>query len=110
MQLIPFKEPGSWEAQIELSGVIFALAFKWNALNEYWVMNIFNRNAEPILLGVKVVVNWNLTGQFVTVGMPEGDIVCQNVLGAFGKILRFDMGNVSNLFYYEEGELEELSE
>jgi hypothetical protein len=108
MQIIPFKEPAAWEAQIQLTGVIFLLKFKWNALNEYWVMSIFNRNDEPILLGVKVVVNWNLTGQFVTVGMPSGDIICQNVLLGFEKIKRFDMGEVTELFYYEEGELESL--
>ena len=110
MQIIPFKEPGAWEAQIELTGVIFILNFKWNALNEYWVMNIFDRNDQPILLGVKVVVNWNLTEQFVAVGMPTGDIVCQNVLGAFQQILRFDMGDIDELFYYEAGELEAIAQ
>lgn len=126
MQIIPFKEPASWQAQITLTDVIFNLVFKWNALNKYWVMGIYNRNDDPILLGVKVVVNWNLTGQFVTIGMPEGDIVCQNILGlsqvtnsqgivvfylppdSFRKIERFDMGQVAELFYYEQGELDEL--
>ena len=108
MQIIPFKEPAAWEAQITLTDVIFNLRFKWNALNAYWVMSIYSRNDEPILLGVKVVVNWNLTGQFVTVGMPDGDIVCQNVLGGFQKIMRFDMGEIDELFYYEAGELEAL--
>lgn len=127
MQIIPFKEPASWQAQITLTGVIFNLAFQWNALNKYWVMSIYSRNDDPILLGVKVVVNWNLTGQFVTVGMPAGDICCQNILGltqnttpsgetvftippeSFRKIERFDMGEVDELFYYEAGELEALT-
>lgn len=109
MLIVPFKEPASWQAQITLTDVIFNLRFKWNALNKYWVMSIYSRNDEPILLGVKVVVNWNLTGQFVTVGIPTGDIVCQNVLGGFEKIMRFDMGEIDELFYYEAGELEALT-
>lgn len=109
MQIIPFKEPAAWQAQITLTGVIFVLSFQWNALNQYWVMSIYDRNAEPVLVGVKVVVNWNLTGQFVTVGMPTGDIVCQNVLGGWEKIMRFDMGEVDELFYYEAGELETIA-
>lgn len=109
MQIIPFKEPAAWQAQITLTGVIFILVFKWNALNKFWVMHIYNRNNEPILLGVKVVVNWNLTGQYVVVGMPAGDIVCQNVLGGFEDIQRFDMGEIDELFYYEQGELAELT-
>jgi hypothetical protein len=106
MEIIPFKEPAAWQAQIQLDTTIFILFFKWNALNQYWVMSIYDRNSQPILLGVKVVVNWNLTGQFVVVGMPTGDIVCQNVLGGFERIMRFDMGEIDELFYYEAGELE----
>lgn len=106
MQIIPFKEPAAWNAQITLSGVIFQLYFKWNSLNQYWVMSIYNRNSEPILLGVKVVSNYDLTEQFVALGMPEGDIICQNIIGLWGDILRFDMGETTELLYYEDGEVE----
>lgn len=105
MQIIPFKQPAEWQMQITLSDVIFILNFKWNTLNQYWMMSIYNANNDPVLLGVKVVVNWNLTGQFVIEGMPAGDIVCQNVLGGFEKIARFDMGDIDELFYYLPGEL-----
>lgn len=127
MQIIPFKEPGSWESQMTLSDVIYNLRFQWNALNEYWTMDIYSRNDDPILLGVKVVVNWNLTSQYIAVGMPLGDIVCQNILGlvqetqpngsiefvlssqSFRKIERFSMGQTAELFYYEKDELRSLS-
>lgn len=108
MQIISFKEPGSWKAQITLSNIIYVLEFKWNALNEYWSMNIYDENEEPIIFGIKVVVNWNLTEQFVSARMPPGDIVCQNILGEWNKIIRFDMGEIAELFYYEEGEIETL--
>ena len=68
-------------------------------------MSIYDGSLNPILIGVKVVVNWNLTQQFVTVGMPTGYIVCQNVLGGFETIQRFDMGEITELFYYEASEL-----
>ena len=105
MFIIPFKEPASWQMQIQLDTSIFILFFKWNALNAYWVMSIYDGSLNPILIGVKVVVNWNLTQQFVTVGMPTGYIVCQNVLGGFETIQRFDMGEITELFYYEASEL-----
>ena len=107
MQIIPFKEPAAWQAQITLTGVIFLLYFRWNAMNEYWVMNIYNRNDEPIVLGIKVVTNFDLTKQFSAItGMPEGDILCQNILGLWSTIQRFDMGQTTELIYYEQGELE----
>ncbi len=109
MQIIPFKEPASWQAQITLTNVIFLLSFKWNAMNKYWVMNIFNRNSEPVLLGVKIVTNYNLTVPFVVTGMPAGDIICQNILGNWNDIQRFDMGQTTELMYYEPNELETLT-
>lgn len=108
MQIIPFKESASWQAQITLSNVIYILLFKWNAMNQYWVMSIYDRNSVPILLGVKVVTNYNLTEQFVVSGMPEGDIVCQNIIGEWTDVKRFDMGETTELIYYALNELEAL--
>jgi hypothetical protein len=109
MQIIPFKESASWQAQITLTGVIFILSFSWNAMNEYWTMSIYDRNDQPIVLGIKVVTNYNLTAQYAaTPGMPQGDIICQNIIGQWTDIGRFDMGETTELIYYEPGELDSL--
>ena len=106
MQIIPFKEPAAFQQQITLTSVIFILYFRWNAMNQYWVMNIYDRNDQPILLGVMVVTNFNLTAQFAALtGMPSGDILCQNLLGLWDTIQRFDMGQTTEIIYYEPGEL-----
>jgi hypothetical protein len=104
MQIIPSKEPGSYSMQITLTGTIFLLNFYWNAINQYWLMDILNGNNEPIVYGIKIVPNYNLTSQFVESGMPQGDIVCQNVLNQWGDIGRFDMGDTTELVYYEPKE------
>jgi len=106
MQIIPFKEPAAWYEQITLTNSLFNFYFRWNALNGYWVMNISDQNNVPILLGVKIVTNFDLTKQFVVSGMPAGDIICQNVLNEWSDILRFQMGQTNELFYYEPGEVE----
>ena len=106
MQIIPFKEPAAWQAQITLTNIIFNLYFRWNAMNQYWVMNIFDRDENPILLGVKVVTNYDLTRQFSALtGMPPGDILDQNVTGSWADIQRFDMGQTNEIIYYEPNEL-----
>ena len=110
MQIIPFKEPAAWQSQITLNSVIFILYFRWNAMNKYWVMNIYDRNDNPIVLGIKVVSNYNLTKQFSAInGMPQGDIICQNILGLWTDIMRFDMGQTTELIYYELNELSAIS-
>lgn len=110
MQIIPFKEPAAFQQQITLTSVIYLLYFRWNAMNKYWVMNIYDRNDNPVLLGVKIVTNFDLTSQFSALtGMPSGDILCQNILGLWDTIQRFDMGQTTEIIYYEPGELKALS-
>ena len=105
MQIIPFNETGSWSMQIALTGVIFNFNFKWNALNQFWLMDILDESFNPIVYGIVVVPNFNLTAQFAALtGMPAGDIVCQNILDQWGPIKRFDMGATTELIYYEPGE------
>lgn len=109
MQIIPFKEPASWREQITLDGVIFVLDFKWNALNEFWAMSIFNRDLVPLIYGIKIVPNYPLLAQYTFVGKPAGEIICQNIVGGVDVIRRFDMAQRFELIYYSEGELEALS-
>jgi hypothetical protein len=111
MQIIPFKEIAAWQAQISLTNSVFQLFFKWNALNAYWIMNIYDVDNNPIVLGIKVVTNYDLTSQFAAItGMPQGDIVCQNILDMWTDITRFDMGETTDLIYYEPGELDSMAE
>jgi len=106
MQIIPFKNPAAWQEQITLTNQLFILYFKWNALNQYWVMNIYNLNNEPIVVGIKVVTNYDITAQFAAVtGMPKGDILCQNIIEQWIDIGRFDMGQTTELIYYEPNEI-----
>ena len=77
-------------------------------MNEFWVMDVLNRNDEPIIIGVKVVVNWNLLTQYSMDGKPLGDLVCQSISGGNNRIRRFDMGQVDEIVYYVENELAQV--
>lgn len=107
MQIIPFKETGAWGMQIALSGTLFNLKFQWNALNQYWLMDILDANFNPIVYGIVVVTNFNISQQFAALtGMPAGDIVVQNITNEWQNIQRFSMGNTTELIYYVPGEYE----
>lgn len=108
MQIIPFREPSYWTEQITLDNEIFILYFKWNALNEFWTMDILNGDESPIILGIKIVPNYNLLAAYTQPNQPKGDIICQNIVSNFGEIGRFDMSQKFELVYYDEGELNAL--
>lgn len=105
MLIIPFRNTASWRQQIQLEGVIFFLAFKWNALNEFWTMDIFNINEEPLIYGIKIVPDFPLLSFVNVLGMPRGNIICQNVVNGENIIKRFDMNQKFALFYYSEIEI-----
>lgn len=108
MQLIPFKQPSQWRANINLDNVPYNLTFNWNAMNEYWVMDVSTNENVPVIVGVKIVANYNLLAQYSMDLKPAGDILCQNIVGGWETIRRFDMGQVDELVYYATGELEAL--
>lgn len=101
MRSIPFKEDPQFREQIDLDNQTFILIFKWNALNEYWTMDILNGNLVPIVFGIKIVTQFNLTEQIVQTGMPLGDILCQNIVGTFERIMRDSMTTTNELIYYD---------
>ena len=108
MQIIPFKEPSFWREQLTLDDEIFVFYFKWNALNAFWVMDIYNRDEEPIIVGIKIVPNYDLLAAYNTNAQPKGNIICQNIVGTFDEIGRFDMSQKFELVYYNVGELDAL--
>lgn len=108
MQIIPFKQPAQWQEQIELDRIIYILVFTWNALNEFWTMDIYNRNEDPIILGIKIVPNYPLLRAYTAVEKPPGEIICQNIVNAPDTISRFDMSQKFELVYYSAGELDAL--
>lgn len=110
MRIIPFKEPAQWKEQLQLDGVVFYFVFKWNALNEFWVMDIYNVDELPLILGIKIVPLYNLLEQYTVFGKPRGDIICQNIVGSQDTISRFDMSQKFELIYYSIGELKELTD
>jgi hypothetical protein len=104
MQFIPFKEPAQWSEQIQLSSTIYNLVCQWNALNKYWTMDVLTRDQVPLVVGIKIVVNYNLLKQYSVFGLPAGDTVCQSIIGSFAKLGRFDMDRTAELVYYEPGQ------
>ena len=108
MLVIPFREQSFFREQIQLTGVLYFLTFNWNALNEFWSMEIADSNEVTLIAGIKIVPDYPLLAAFSVPGQPSGEIVCQNVVNAPPVINRFDMSQKFELVYYEPLELEAL--
>lgn len=104
MLIIPFSDASSFKMQIQLTGEIFFLSFTWNALNEFFTLDISDVNDKPIISSVKIVPEYPLLYQFTTTGKPKGEIICKNIVKTPDEIERFDIGQKFDLVYYEPQE------
>lgn len=108
MQIIPFNDNSSFYQQITLDSDVFFLHFRWNALNEFWVMSIYDIDYNPIILSIKIVPSYPLLAQYTMLNMPKGEMVCHNIVSDDGVIRRFDMQQKFELVYYSKDEWDAL--
>lgn len=59
---------------VTLDGETFSLRVIWNELHGYWSMNIYQRNRELIISGVKLVKNIPLIARY-NLKSPPGDFI-----------------------------------
>ena len=108
MQIIPFSNSSSFFQQITLDESVFFIGFRWNALNEFWVMSIFDIDYNPIILNIKVVPSYPLLAQYKMLNKPAGEIICHNIVSDDDVIRRFDMQQKFEMVYYSKEEIDAL--
>lgn len=101
MQIIPWRNLPSWQQEIVLDQIIFHLSFHWNALNEFWSIDIYDRDHEPIILGIKLVVDYDITSHYVNDALFPGAILVIDFSRDVEEIGRLDMGDRVQLVYQE---------
>ena len=67
--------------QITLDGTVYTLKNYWNTRDEAWRISLIDADDEPILLGLKVMPNQNLTTPYkatpnIGTRLPSGNIWC----------------------------------
>jgi hypothetical protein len=65
-----------YQFTITLSGSIFSLSIYYNVRMSRWIMDVQDPSGNPILTGVALLINRNLTGQYRTLAIPVGTFFC----------------------------------
>lgn len=94
----------AYDLQVELDGVLYTLGFTYNARANYWVMDIYDANELPILVGIRIITGWLLTDRFVMEGLPPGDFFVFDSSGKNEDPTQDDFGTVKTLVYADESE------
>lgn len=69
--------------QVELDGVIFDLAFRWNPRDAHWALDV-GRGGTVLLAGVKLVNTSDILSEYRRVaGLPAGRLFVTDLDGRF---------------------------
>lgn len=68
--------------QTDMDGKTYGLQFTWNERFGAWFMSLFDVNGNPLVCGVRVVVDFPLAHRGTNPALPPGIIIAQDTTGA----------------------------
>jgi len=86
---------------VELGGNPYVLRVLWNERFGYFSLSISTVDEEPILVNVKMVKNYPLTGRFKDPRLPFGSLYFVQEKGNSDRPLYEELATNYGLYYYE---------
>lgn len=105
MLIIPFSGQASFSQEVTLDGVPYRFRFDWNEFSGAWTMSIYDRKLVPLVAGIKIVLDYELIGDYRYRGLPKGEIYAVEKTNTLRKIGRNDLGDLAYLAYVNNGEV-----
>jgi hypothetical protein len=107
---INFIQYPSYTNEIVFDGISYIIKFVWNTRGEFWTISFFDINYNPILLGLKLVLNYSLLKDFHYLALPTGELCIFDSSSNNNKIAYEDFTNERQLqlLYIPKVELETI--
>lgn len=99
---IPFKPFPSFIEEITLSGVPYVFKFQWNSRAELWVMDILDREENELIVGIPLLIQYEILGLFADMGLPPGKLYVIDTIQTFKPIEYDDFTNGRAVLFFEE--------
>lgn len=97
---IPITPNQPWQTfKITLSGVIYNLIMRYNNRSNRWILDIMDANNNPILRGMPVLIQRNITQQFRYLKVPAGVFFATDDTGGENQPTLYAFGITNTLFY-----------
>lgn len=109
MVVIPTRSDSpSFVETVSIGDTTYRLAFSWNEREGFWYMDISTDDDDPILLGLKLVANWELMRRFADERLPDGQILVLDQSGRDEDPGRNDLGDRVILVFATNDEIAAL--
>lgn len=108
MLVLPVRNDPYFTFDSTLDGRIFRFVFRYNSLYDYFTFDLKTRNDEPLLMGKKLVINYEFIRRYSNERYPPGALVAVDTTGSFDRITLDNFGNEIKFIYISEGELNDI--
>lgn len=109
MVVIPFSEFPAFTQEVTLDEVPYRFQFVWNFRGQYYTLSIFDRELNPIVQGIKVVVGYELISIYNGADVPPGELYVVDTTDEVERITQDDLINgVVQIVYIPEDEVAAL--
>lgn len=99
---IPPSDGVSFTFTTNLDGSVFGFEFKFNARLSYWTINLYDSANEPIYMGMRAVVDYDLLKHCFDSRRPDGKLFLIDTSGQGSEPGAFDLGTRVRLVYRSE--------
>lgn len=108
---IPITKDAHSTQAITLDDSSYTIELKWVSVGTgFWVMSLYNSAEEPLVYGIRMVLNYPLGYGLSHRGTPPGVLMCVDFAGSETEIGRYDFVNERGvwLLYFTRDEAAEL--
>jgi hypothetical protein len=104
--IIPCRADLRWyDMQVVLDDVTYTLEFRWNTRDGAWFFDLLTEDDEPLLLSVKVVVNFPLCARLNDARRPSGYFIANDTMNLNHDPGEADLGDRVRLLYFTSAEI-----
>ncbi len=99
---VPTRNDVPWyKFTLTLSGQVYTLRFRYNTRMSRWIMDIADSSNNDLLVGIPVLIERDMTGQYVFVTLPSGTFFAMDVTNQGNQPTRYSFGIDAALIYRE---------
>lgn len=86
MIVLPTRSIPNYFYEITIDSVPYRLEFLWNSRFDYWTVNIKTITGEPLIYGVKLIINYELIRLYGADNLPKGALIPVDTTGKLERI------------------------
>lgn len=99
---LPLRNDVPWYAvQMQLSGVVYTLVFRYNVRSQRWIMDVRDPSENYIVVGLPILIDRDVAGQYVMANIPAGPFFAIDNTGTQDQPTVYSFGNTHS-FYYQD--------